>query len=160
VRHRKYHSVIGAATRVADSLWAAGRFARVLAMPNDQFIGISWAFNLFLLRGEIGRADSLAESIATRFVEAGLVTGVMADGIAMRLLSGMGLRPFFIAAVPLGFRLSVMDTLYARRASLATRGRVAGGLPYLAREVLAEAAADTAHSARAATSPWPEWTRP
>jgi hypothetical protein len=148
------------AARIADSLWVAGRFARFLAMPNDQFIGISWAFNLFLLRGDAGRADTLVETIATRFVEAGLVAGPLAHGIAVRLLSGMGMRPFFGAAVPLGVRLSVMDTLYARRASLPAGGRIAGLLPFLARETLAEAATDSAHGARAAAAPWPEWARP
>jgi tetratricopeptide (TPR) repeat protein len=142
------------ATHVADSMWSAGRFARIMAMPNDQFMGVSWAFNLFLLRGSVPRADSLAATVAGRLAAAGLAPGVMADGIAIRLLSGSRLRPFFPTALPLEFRLTVMDSLYARHGTLPRGGRVAAALPSIIQGLAAEAAADSALAARIRAAPW------
>jgi hypothetical protein len=144
-----------AAARLADSLWSAGRFRRIMAVPNDQFMGVSYAFNLFLMRGAVERADSLVVAVTRELASVGVGgMGPMADAIAMQLLSGAALRPFFLNSLPLEFRLTIMDSLHVRRASLPQDSRVVNALPGIVQGLVAEAAGDSALAARVAAAPW------
>lgn len=143
------------AARQADSLWRAGRFAAVTPAPTDEFAGAIWSFNLFLMQGALERADSLAATLGRRMATMGFGGGgAMADALALRILSGATLQPYFQATLPLAFRAAVMDSLHARRGALTGGGRVASALPAMARGLAAEAAADSALAARIRAAPW------
>lgn len=139
---------------LADSLWRAGRFAQVIPAPTDEFVGTAWSFNLFLMRGDLARADSLVTLLAARLGAMGLAPGPMAGVLALRLLSGAPARPFFLSALPLAFRLDVLDSLHARRMPLPPGSRWTAALPALANILAAEAANDSTLAVRVRTAPW------
>jgi TolB-like protein len=145
------------AARVADSLFAAGRFDRAFPVPTDQFEGIIWAFNLFLLRGDFTRAESTAAVVGTGVARLGFAgSGAgLAEAMALRLLSGSPLRPIFQAQLPLAFRMDVLDSVYARRDRLSEDSRVGRALTSFVQLVVADAAAaDSTLRARVEAAPW------
>ncbi len=149
------------AARQADALWATGRFAAVVPAPTDEFAGAIWTFNLFLMRGDVARADTLAAILARRMAGMGIGgASSLAEVLALRILSGAAVPPWFPATVPLETRIAVLDSLHRRRGAAPAGGRVGAAMPSLIQSLVAEVAPDSALTARIAAAPWRTWARP
>ena len=149
------------AARQADALWATGRFTAVVPAPTDEFAGAIWSFNVFLMQGDVARADTLAAILARRMAGMGIGgAGSLADMLALRILSGAAVPPWFPATVPLEARIAVLDSLHRRRGAAPAGGRLGTAMPSLIQSLVAEAARDSALSARIAAAPWRTWARP
>jgi tetratricopeptide (TPR) repeat protein len=144
------------AARVTDSLFSSRRFDRIFAIPTDQFEGVTWAFNLFLMRGEFARAESTAAWVGAGLSRIGIggVGGGLTDALAARLLSGAGMGHLFQIRLPPAFRATVLDSVYARRDRLAPDSRLARALPSFVELLATEAEADSTLRTRVAGAPW------
>jgi TolB-like protein len=143
------------AARHADSLWTTGRFDRVLIVPGDAVEGFAWAFNLFLLAGDHGRADSALARFAAGLARLGMMPDTtFAAAMATRLLSGTPLPPLWQIELPAAFRMDVVDSIHAHRATLAADSRIARLFPTLAGLAGAAAQADSVLRARLEAAPW------
>jgi TolB-like protein len=142
-----------AAAALADSLWRERRFARVFAAPTDQFEALRWSFLIWIADGD-PRADSAVAKLAEGVAALGVgLTGPAARIGALSLLSGRRVPPFWLAAIPLVLRLTVLDRAHETGAASAdpTLGEL---LARLTRWAVEDASADSAAAERLRRSPW------
>ena len=107
------------------------------------------------LGGRFARADRAISRLATRLVDIGIIpNNAFATAAALRILSGSPLPPLWMLELPAAFRVEVMDSLYARRASLPPESPIGRALPLLASLASAAAPSDTALRSRIEAAPW------
>ncbi|MEK6768754.1 MAG: hypothetical protein AABY85_07185 [Gemmatimonadota bacterium] len=144
-----------AAHLVADGLWTGGLFSGLFPLPTDQTEALAWTFNLFLMRGDFGRADSAVGVMAAALQGLGILPdSAFAAATAIPLVAGSPVRPIWLLELPAAFRADVMDSVWTRRERLAPDSRIARALPSLARLVMTAAAADSTLRARVEAAPW------
>jgi TolB-like protein/tetratricopeptide (TPR) repeat protein len=73
----------------------------------------AWAFNLSLMAGDIGRSGELLDAYAAS-LRGMMPDSMMAQGVALALLSGGKVPPLWQVELPLTFRMDVLDSVYAR----------------------------------------------
>lgn len=137
--------------------FASGRSSRIFPLPSDQFEGVIWAFNLFLMRGDFASAESIAVRVSAGAATLGFAGqgAGLAEAMGARLLSGAALRPIFLLELPLQFRVEVLDSLWARRDQIPAASRLATAMPMFVQSVRADtAAADSSLRARIRAAPW------
>lgn len=79
----------------------------------EEGMAAAWAFNLYLMAGDLELAGSLLDGRASNVF--GVVRdSAMARGIALAMLSGERVPPLWQVELPLGFRMDVLDSVYAR----------------------------------------------
>lgn len=144
-----------AARARADSMLADGRFDDLLPLPSEWMEAEAWAFNLWLMHGDFAHAATVMDRVAASLRTAGILRdSAMANAIALPLVSGASVPPFWLVGLPARFRADVMDSVWARRALIPAGSLVERGLPTLARMVGAAAAPDSALAARVRAAPW------
>jgi hypothetical protein len=79
----------------------------------DEGTAASWAFNLYLMQGDLERAGNLLDSRATA-VRKMLPDSVMAQSVGLTMLAGDRVPPLWLVELPLGFRMDALDSVYAR----------------------------------------------
>jgi TolB-like protein len=127
---------------LADSLLRAGYFNSLTPLPTLKLEGPVWAFQLFLLAGDVAGAEFLLTGLRR-----GTIEGLTADsGLALifagGILSGAGFRPYFLIEVPPALRLQALDSALAHLPRTTPSSLLARALPQLLR--LSAQAADPA----------------
>jgi len=149
-----------AAYAAARSLWAGGLFTNLFPGPSDQTEALSWAFNLFLMSGDLVRADSALGTMVASVQRLGVFSdSAFAGAMAVMLVAGSPVRPVWQLELPAAFRADVMDSVWARRAQVSAQSRLGRALPTLQRLASAAVTADSALAVRVRAAPWYQATR-
>lgn len=144
-----------AARARADSLLDAGRFDHLIPLPSEWIEAEVWAFNLWLMHGDFGRAQAVRDRLAASLSAFGIMTdSAMAGLVAFPLLAGNAVPPMWLFGLPAVFRAQVMDSVWARRASIPEGSTLERSLSLLQHLVSVAAVADSAAAARARAAPW------
>ncbi len=139
----------------ADSLMAAGRFDHLFPLPSEWIEAQSWSFNLWLMHGDVDRAEAAVAKFAESLRNFGIpADSAMAALAALPILAGNPFPPFFDLHVPAAFRATVMDSLWARRASLPAGSAITRVLPSLQRMASVAGTRDSTLAARVRSAPW------
>jgi TolB-like protein len=143
-----------AARAQADSLLAAGGFDSVPPLPTEWTEAEAWAFNLWLLRGDLARPEALLDRLAASLRSWGIMKdSALASAFALPLVAGAAVRPFWLLELPPSLRAEALDSAWARRES-APGSRIVRAIPALGRLVLAASASDSALAMRVRAAPW------
>lgn len=115
-------------TRVADSLWNAGALD-ITRLTAYQIEGLGWAWLLFVLDRNYGRATALLERVAGPLAPAATANPQLtAEALAVVLLSGNA-QAYFLA--PAAIRVRVLDRMLEDAPGLPA-GPITRLLPFLA----------------------------
>lgn len=84
-----------------------------MAVFLEEGMAPTWAFNLYLMGGDLERAGNLLDSRAGAF--SGMVPdSAMARRLALMMLAGERVPPLLQVELPLVFRMDVLDSMYVR----------------------------------------------
>jgi TolB-like protein len=127
------------ALHLADSLYAAGAFDSVSPFPSPRLESPVWAFNLFLLAGRPGRADTIGTRFAARLHEDIGIPAPLNETWACTVLSGAPLPPYYLVALPAARRVEVADSLLAGILHVPPASMLGRAVPQLVRLALGSA---------------------